>query len=233
MKKGIDYPFQMTGFFAAGLVLAVVVIIVFFMPKMLYAAYGPCWSNTYTDLQDMKSQLSYLTASETRTSKIAMGDCVGGIVVFKKGYFTSASTEFGKFMSGMEDEYCPKYAGYNSYILMLPWKTVKDQAQSDAGIFGKLKQSWQYYSGYAKRLWESSGREALIKPSCFGVEGLITDKNGNTAIYIPQNLEKSPENLNEAEQKFCYSLSKVSTMDGFAYRMEPAAASQCPGMETK
>src|SRR3990172_10505654 len=127
MRKGIDYPFQMTGFFAFGLVLVVVVIVVFFMPSMLYAAYGQCWGDSYTSLQDMKSTISYLTIDQSKTARMSIGNCVGGVVIFEKDYFDTSATEFGRFVSQLEEEYCTKYTGYKSYILMIPWKTVKEE----------------------------------------------------------------------------------------------------------
>ena len=224
----------MTGFFVFGLVIAAVIIVVFLYPTILYAAYGQCWANTYTNLDEVKSTLSYLTANQFKTAKITMGDCVGGVIFFQKGYFDSSNTDFGKFVSQAEKDYCTTtFSGYKSFILILPWKTVKDQAQSDAGWLSKIKQKWEYYYGYAKRLWSSTGREALIKPSCIGIEGNFADKNGNTVIYLPSNLEAGPQNLNEKELSFCYKFTKVPATDGFTYRMELAADSECQDMTKK
>jgi hypothetical protein len=231
MRKGIDYPFQMTGFFAFGLILAVVVIVMFFIPNMLYEAYGKCWGDAYTSLQDAESAASYLTADQSKAVRITMGDCVGGVIFFKRDYFDSSTSDFGKTISQMEDEYCTTtYKGYKSFILMLPWKTVKEEAtKTSSGIFDKIKKTWSEYWGYAKQLWDSKGRAALIKPACFGVEGVFTDKGGDTAIFLPSDLAAGPQNLNEKELSFCYEFTKIPSTDGVSYyRMEPAADSKCP-----
>jgi hypothetical protein len=145
-----------------------------------------------------------------------MGDCVGGIVIFNRNRYQGADhypKEVDNF-SEIINEYCPtKSDYYNSYILILPWKTLMQDAKKSSSWWDAIKRTftWKYYSDLYKQTVQTV---RLIKPSCIGLQGEFSEP----FYYIPKELSNGPQNLNEKNLAMCYSLSKTD------YSTKPATS---------
>ena len=190
------------------------------------ALYGKCWTDTKNSLTNMDSKLSSLTPATTdTTAKVFVGSCVGGVIIFDKGEFNGKTDDFSKFAAQLEQDYCSKYSsysGYKSYILMLPWKTIKNQVQSDATLWQKIKSYFPWnllpelYNKYLTR-------QAILKPECIPLQKQLL----GTPYFMPEQLSPTKDGLkalNEQDLQLCYALSKTDS----AYSITPTGTAKCP-----
>ena len=111
----------------------------------------------------------------------------------------------------MEKERCPTtFPGYKSFIVTIPWKTLK--YGNDLGTWDKIKT-------FISKGWQ----HLLLKPDCIGVEGEFRE----VVYYMPNQFSGDPKKLNEANLKLCYKLSRG---DVAMHLEEQAGTSNCPGM---
>lgn len=197
MKKAAIPALVVVIFLAFGIILAAVVI-VWGLNKFTEMVNGKCWADMEKTMSDVKSDLNSASGLP-KTKKIVMGDCVGGAVAFNKD-MPSEIQPFSKWV----DEYCPKSDSYNSYVLILPWKTLKAESGQDKSIWTRIteKFTWKYYADTAYSIYQTA---RFIKPGCIGLDARFQD-----TYFIPQELKKGPANLNEKNIALCYSLSRIA-----------------------
>jgi hypothetical protein len=210
MEKGFS-ALEAIILFIAGIIF-IVIVIIFAVNAFSNLAYGSCWTNTDKSLSSLKSAMQDTNPSKV---KITMGDCIGAIVVFKKGYSDGAADPaFADFISSLEKDICPygnnpADTNYKSYILMIPWKTLN--AASDLTTWQKIKAK---FSEYTKL-------QMFQKPDCFGV---AVANSGNT-YYIPNNIYTNTgiQNFNSKTTEICLSVSRP---DGGDYILTESTS--CP-----
>ncbi len=218
MRKGLDSPPEATILMVAG-VLFVMVVLVFGSKTYAGVAYGQCWQKTDESLSSLKSEIQSqkLAVTGSLKEKVYVGECIGGVIIFNKGFSDkSADTAFQSFVSSMEKQYCPnandpKNNIFKSYILMFPWKTLKEQQNLNS-----WQKAWNTFSDATKL-------EVFQKPDCIGVELPLS----TGTYYIPPDFSKDPnkiENLNQKAGDFCYTLSRVSDQ----YTLTPEGLALCP-----
>jgi len=213
MKKGFS-ALEAIILFIAGIIF-IVIVLIFAINQFSNIAYGSCWQKTDQSLSNLKSQMQNTNPSNT---KIYMGDCIGAIVIFNKGYSDGAADPaFADFISSLEKDICPRGneptdTTYKSYILMIPWKTLN--AASDLTTWQKIKAK---FSEYTKL-------QMFQKPDCFGVG---VGHSGNT-YYIPKNIYTNTgiQNFNSKTTEICLSVSRP---DGTQYKL--AESTSCPDIK--
>jgi len=225
MRKGFDVPVGVTLTIILA-ILAVAITLVWATNAYGGIVNGQCWQKTKQSLSDLKSdiQSNELDVKGSLTRKIYMGDCIGGIVIFNKGFSDiSIDQNFAGFISELEKQYCPnakdpKNNLFKSYILMIPWKTLN--AEADVGTWQQLKNKFQEYTKL----------EMFQKPECLGVDLSIDTSNlGTTNFYLPKEVWKSFDNLNKKYVQFCYTVMKVSETSGEnKYRLTEQDFGSCP-----
>jgi hypothetical protein len=208
MKKAAIPALVVVILLAFGIILAVIVIS-WGMNKAMEMVNGKCWADMDTAMSQVKSDFGN-PSSLPKTKKIVMGDCVGGVVAFNK----NMPSEMQSF-SPLVDQYCTKSDYYNSYILILPWKTLKADSQKDKSWWDAIteKVSWRYWADAAYSVYQTA---RFIKPNCIGLEGEFSQ-----TAFMPDALKNGPKNLNEQNIALCYSLSTTPSTNklGYAYNL--------------
>jgi hypothetical protein len=224
MRKGFDVP--------VGVTLTIILAILAVAITLIWAtnAYGgivngQCWQKTKQSLSDFKSDIESdeLDIKGSLTRNIYMGDCIGGIVIFNKGFSDSSIDQnFAGFISALEKQYCPNANDPNnnifkSYILMIPWKTLN--AEADVGTWQQLKNKFAEYTKL----------QMFQTPACLGVNlRLDTSNLGSTNFYLPKDVWKSFDNLNKKNDQFCYAITKPTvTSGGGQYRLTEQGLGAC------
>jgi hypothetical protein len=219
MRKGFSWLIMI--FVAAGIIFLWYGV-VWGMDQGKRIAYGKCWVDTSNSLSDFESKLSRLTPTQTDYAKVRIGDCVGGVVIFPRDYFKGKTDELSVLMQQIQEDpkACNAYAGYKSYIVVLPWKTLKEQAeQKDASWWSTVKGlfSWKTYTD----AWKKYYSQMLLTPKCIGVEKEFYP----SPYYLPQEigLPNGAKNLNEKTLEYCFEIRNDGT-----YRFKEEGLGKCP-----
>jgi uncharacterized membrane protein YgcG len=223
MRKAAIPALIVVIFVAFGIILAAI-LITWAMNIISAMVHGSCWANMEKTMSDVKSRLNSLTPGESESKTIEMGDCVGGIVIFNWDEKTGYSTDVDRFKDIIEEECNINPGSYKSYMLILPWKTVKDDLQKDASLWGKIKNFFRpsYYISQYKTLKQSI---RFLKPKCIGLGGEFQD----ASYYIPGAFSDQ-EFINEKNLEMCYVLSRGISATGSAnpYHLKYVSDGKCP-----
>ncbi|MCJ7816835.1 MAG: hypothetical protein MUP55_03170 [Candidatus Aenigmarchaeota archaeon] len=222
MKKAAIPALIVIIFIAFGIILAAVVIY-WAINKFTEFVQGKCWADMDKTADSIKDELSKAgTNLGSDFKKITMGDCAGGIIIFNKGVAAASG-----FSQVIEDR-CVKADSIKSYILVIPFKTLTQEAAKDKGFLAKLSEWLTHPVLSFKQVWEE-GRQTIvrIKPICKSL-----DVPFDSYYCIPQGIcgnstdlsQLTEKMLNEKTISYCYKPLKVDfTTGGYAYRLEGLA----------
>lgn len=197
-----------------------------------HIVHGNCWANMQETISKMKSDLDSMSISAGEVSKstyrsITVGECVGAVIIFnrdKNGNYNNYPQNLARFGSVIDDKCSTAYSG-GSYILVLPWKTVKEDIQANENLWQRIKSkfTWGYYSDWYKESVQTV--RYFLSPTCTGMAG-----TWDNVYFLPP--ETAGTNApNEKDTTACYELRKtaISNKPGeYEYHLEKAADSQCP-----
>jgi hypothetical protein len=232
MSKGSFVSLPVIIFFVVGIIgIALLVPIVIDVYNRM--VHGKCWADIQETVSNIKSDLKSISLSGGETSKstyrrITVGECVGAVMIFnkaEKGSYASSPPNLARFESLINDVCSSTYSGYGSYIMVLPWKTVKEEMQTSETLWEKWKRriSWKNYQDWYK---EAAQSLKFLKPTCTGMEG-----TWNNVYFLPPEVASMDAPLNEKDTTACYELTKsaISNKPGaFEYSLAPAADTKCP-----
>jgi len=235
MRKAAIPALIVVIFLAFGIILAAVVIY-WAMSKFTEFVQGKCWADMDKTADAIKDDLK---AASGETKKITMGDCAGGIIIFnKKEVFNDngdvISNRLASGFSQVIQDSCtnPKSTSVKSYILVIPFKTLAEEARSNNGFFSKLSEWITHPYLSFKQVWEE-GRQYIvrIKPICKTMDIEIDNSVGQPSYYCiptgvcdPTDLSKLKiDILNKGTISYCYSPGRVGSSPPYAYQLQGLA----------
>jgi hypothetical protein len=236
MKKGSFISLPVIALFILG-IIGIFLVVPIIIDAYNHIVHGNCWADMQETVSDIKSDLNSISLSSGESRKstyksITVGECVGAVIVFNRApndNYESSSPNLARFQSIIKEK-CPtkligEYDGYKSFILVLPWKTVKQELEQQETLWESIKEkvTWKYYQDLYKEGYEYI---RFLKPTCTGLEATFQ----NSEYFLPPELANVNSPMNEKDVKMCYELSKIASTgaQGFSYHLQKAADSQCP-----
>jgi hypothetical protein len=200
-------------FLLALAIIAVALVIPFGLKMLSGIVNGKCWMDMGTTVDTLKDNLKEGKMSEDSASaeikKMQIGDCAGGIIIFNKG-----DTAGSGFSQVIKDR-CTDTDTAKAYILVIPWKTLTDEARSDETIVDKFTRWFSHPILSFKEFW-GWGSQSLksIKPICSSVPvkfdgsycipaAICSDKASDLSLLIK-------DKLNTQTREYCYKPIKIA-----------------------
>ncbi len=223
-------------FLAFGIILAAVVIY-WAINKFTEFVQGKCWADMGKAADQIKSDLAsakpLIDEKSQEVKKITVGgSCAGGIIVFNKDDLPTSG-----FSQVVEDT-CTKSDSIKAYILVIPFKTLAEEARQNTGFFSRLSEWFTHPILSFQQVWTEGKQYILrIKPMCKTLDVPL-----DIAYCIPKGVCCSPSNQagdcngktlsdlkmdilkNENTFDYCYKPLKVDataavSKTGYAYRI--------------
>ncbi|MEM7815945.1 MAG: hypothetical protein QXN71_02385 [Candidatus Aenigmatarchaeota archaeon] len=232
MRKAAIPALVVIIFIAFGIIL-VAVVISWALNKFIEITQGKCWADADKTADSIKSSLAKAKNSNDEKSqevlKITAGDCVGGIIMFNK------DDDKGLGFSEVINDRCANSDTVKAYILVIPYKTLAEEARKDKGFFSKFSEWIKHPYLSFKQVWEE-GRQYIvrIKPICKTLDVPFDNTVGSNYPYcIPKGI-CNPNDLsqlkmdilkNEKAFEYCYKPLKVDSpvsennKAGYVYRI--------------
>jgi len=211
-------PVLMGVFLAAGLILAFPAI-AWGVNQLTKMALGRCWGDAVEAFSGLESDFS-----GEKSKKMVIGDCVGGVLIFNWDRSRSPPSEVSGLSEIIQEACKGVSASKKSYIVILPWKTLKSEL--DQSTLEKIKETFtkKYYTDLFKEKWS----QALLSPKCIGMANEIE----GSFFSIPANLIQGDKiNLNEKRLEICLELSKgkaqIGNKDVVVYKIKEQPNMYC------
>ncbi|MCX6815074.1 MAG: hypothetical protein NTY20_05505 [Candidatus Aenigmarchaeota archaeon] len=238
MKKAAIPALIVIIFLAFGIILAAVVIY-WAINMFTQFVQGKCWADmgkTADSIVDDLKKAGTDTGS-TETKKITMGDCAGGMIIFnKKEVFDDngnvISNGLASGFSQVIQDTCTNSKSAKSFILVIPFKSLAEEARQNTGFFSRLSEWLTHPVLSFKQVWEE-GRQYIvrIKPICKSLDIEIDNSVGQPRYYCIPNGVCDPSDLsnlkidilNKGTISYCYKPVRFGSSPPYAYRLEGLA----------
>jgi hypothetical protein len=185
MKRG-TVTIEFLIILAASVAIIAFIIIPWATGQWIRWVNGECWYNTYSHVKNLREDVNNLRVGESSFFAMNLGDCTGGVIIADRDLLPE---DFRPVF----DDRCNEYESYKSYILALPWKTVKAELEKDTTTWEKIKDfvDWSDWGDYW-RDWYKETKQSIrmLKPLCEELE--IDFQGEGIVLYIPENIEEKP-----------------------------------------